>query len=246
MDEKIVLHRDPVAASRYLICEKKGIYLLLIFSAGMMGAYTYNLRGGVFCNAQTANVVLMAMELGKAHWLGALYYLIPICAYCAGAFVSELLPNPVKQLGLFRWDTYLVGFEVLVLFGIGWIPFSVTNHVVQVLINFICSMQYNTFRQAEGIPMATTFCTNHVRQVGISLCKFLKHKDRKAIKRGRFHLLMLLSFLCGGVILTAFCPLLQEKTIWIAVVPMLVTFCLLAHADLFIDHDHLQDKPHGH
>ena len=45
----------------YLTCEKYYIFELLIFAAGMMGAYTFNLRGGVFCNAQTANVVLMAL-----------------------------------------------------------------------------------------------------------------------------------------------------------------------------------------
>ena len=35
----------------YLTCEKYYIFELLIFAAGMMGAYTFNLRGGVFCNA---------------------------------------------------------------------------------------------------------------------------------------------------------------------------------------------------
>lgn len=40
----------------YLVCEQEIFYALLMVSAGMMGAYTYVLRGGVFCNAQTANV----------------------------------------------------------------------------------------------------------------------------------------------------------------------------------------------
>ncbi|MCD7709337.1 MAG: DUF1275 domain-containing protein, partial [Clostridiales bacterium] len=163
-DSEIHEHRK-----RYLTCERKGVFLLLILAAGMMGAYTYNLRGGVFCNAQTANIVLMAMALGRGEWMQALYFLIPISAYVAGAFVSEVLPSPVKRFRLLRWDTFLVGMEIIVLFAIGWIPLTVPHHVVQVMINFICSMQYNTFRQAEGIPMATTFCTNHVRQIGISL-----------------------------------------------------------------------------
>lgn len=77
---------------RYLACERKGVFLLLMLSAGMMGAYTYNLRGGVFCNAQTANVVLMGMALGKGHLREGLYFLIPITAYISGAFVSEFFP----------------------------------------------------------------------------------------------------------------------------------------------------------
>lgn len=51
----------------------------------MMGAYTFNMRGGVFCNAQTANVVLMALAFGKGEIANGVYYLIPISAYIAGA-----------------------------------------------------------------------------------------------------------------------------------------------------------------
>ena len=77
----------------YLTCEKYYIFELLIFAAGMMGAYTFNLRGGVFCNAQTANVVLMALAFGKGEIAKGLYYLIPISAYIAGAAISEILPR---------------------------------------------------------------------------------------------------------------------------------------------------------
>ena len=45
--------------------------------AGFFGAYTYLLRGNVFCNAQTGNVVLMGMALGAGKWEEGFYYLIP-------------------------------------------------------------------------------------------------------------------------------------------------------------------------
>ncbi len=231
---------------RYLTCERKGVFLLLMISAGMMGAYTYNLRGGIFCNAQTANVVLMGMAFGKGQWMEALYFLIPITAYMLGALVSEFLPNLVKKCGLLRWDTYLIAFEILVVIIIGFIPLTVTDKIVQVMINFICSMQYNTFRQAEGIPMATTFCTNHIRQIGIALSKFIKHGDFSAMKRGLSHLSMLGCFLAGAIILTALCNLLQAKAIWLTILPLLITFFILAHADIFQEHDLLPQKPSGH
>ena len=151
----------------YLVCERRSVFALLTLSAGMMGAYTFNLRGGVFCNAQTANVVLMAIAFGAGSWLEGCYYFIPISAYLAGAFLSEILPSPVRRFGFLRWDTYLVAFECLSLLAIGFIPLGWPHQLVQVLVNFIASMQYNTFRQAEGIPMATTFCTNQLRQVGV-------------------------------------------------------------------------------
>ena len=136
------------AKKKYLVCERRSVFALLTLSAGMMGAYTFNLRGGVFCNAQTANVVLMAIAFGSGEWGQGCYYLIPITAYLAGAFLSEILPSPVRRFGFLRWDTYLVAFEFLALFSIGFIPLGWPHQLVQVLVNFIASMQYNTFRQA--------------------------------------------------------------------------------------------------
>ncbi|HJA92464.1 MAG TPA: DUF1275 domain-containing protein [Candidatus Eisenbergiella merdipullorum] len=237
---------DRTDPSGYLVCERKEIYALLMFSAGMMGAYTYNLRGGVFCNAQTANVVLMSIALGRGNLQEGLYYLIPISAYCLGAFLSEALPSPVKRLGFLRWDTYLIAFEMIVLFLVGLIPLSVPHHVVQVMINFIASMQYNTFRQMEGIPMATTFCTNHIRQVGIALAKAIRKRDKKAAKRGLVHVGMILCFFLGGTILTIACLYLAGKAIWIALIPTGIVLARLIYADLVVEHDQLWQKPSGH
>lgn len=232
--------------SEFLTCEKIIVFVLLMVSAGMMGAYTYVLRGGVFCNAQTANIVMMAIAFGQKNWSLGFYFLIPIAAYCMGAFISEILPHTVRKTGWFRWDTCLIAIEILVLFIIGWLPLSLPDQIVQILINFIASMQYNTFRQAEGIPMATTFCTNHVRQVGICLAKIIRKKEKGVLHRGLVHLLMLLGFFGGACVLTIFCGLLKEKAIWVAMLPMLVNFILLLYADLVKEHDLLWKVPRGH
>ena len=230
----------------YLVCEQKTIYALLMASAGMMGAYTYVLRGGVFCNAQTANVVVMAISFGKGDWLGGLYFLIPISAYLLGAFVSEILPSPVRKLGFLRFDTCLIIFETVVLLIIGFIPLSVPHQVVQVIVNFIASMQYNTFRQAEGIPMATTFCTNHIRQIGVGLAKVVGKKDGVAMRRGLIHAGMVSAFFSGAAVLTFLCPLLEERAVWAVLLPMGFVLVKLIRADLGAERDMLDRKPSGH
>lgn len=211
-----------------------------------MGAYTFLLRGGVFCNAQTANVVLMAISLGEGDVAKALYYIIPISAYCAGAIISEALPATVNRLRFLRWDTYLIAVEMAVLLTAGFIPLSYPDQIVQVMINFIASMQYNTFRQMEGIPMATTFCTNHIRQVGIALTKYFRKKDRAALNRGFIHLFMIGCFFAGGAALALSHGLLGARSIWIALIPAAAVFIKLARADLTTEHDKLDRKPSGH
>ena len=232
--------------SFYLTCEKYYIFELLILAGGMMGAYTYNLRGGVFCNAQTANVLMMALAFGHGQWGRGLYYLIPFSAYLLGAMVSEALPTGIRRRNVLRWDTLLIGFEILVLLGLGFVPLSWPVQIVQVTINFICSMQYNTFRQAEGVPMATTFVTNHVRQTGVFAVTALRRHDAAAGRRALRHLLMIGMFFLGGLILTLVCEPLQERAVWVAALPLLVCFVILARADLGAEHELFDRKPQGH
>lgn len=243
--EKIAVKEDKV----YLTCERDWVYYTLITVAGFFGAYTYLLRGYVFCNAQTGNVVLMGMALGSGKWGEGLYYLIPITAYLMGAFISDLFPNPIKHRLPIRWDTLLIAIEMLVVAGLGFVPESAPVQISQVAINFIASMQYNTFRQAEGIPMATTFATNHIRQIGIGLAKEIKHRheiEKPHRKRLIKHFHMLVFFLAGAIIGTVFCNMFLGKALWITLIPLGVVFVTLVHADLTTEKEMLEEKPAGH
>ena len=231
----------------YLECERLWVFALLIFVGGYFGVYTFLMRGGVFCNAQTANFVLFAIELGHGNFSKAAYYFIPMSAYMMGAFVSEIVSFKLTQIKFLRWETILCAVEILFIVILGFLPDSAPFQISQVAINFICSMQYNTYRQAEGIPIATTFCTNHTRQVGIHLCHFLfSDKKKKALKRLGSHFSMLLMFVAGGVICVLMCKLAGGKAIWGAIIPMSVLFFDFLHADLTKERDRLNSLPHGY
>lgn len=70
----------------YLRCERNYVFMLLMAVSGMMGAYTFILRGGAFCNAQTANIVIMSIAFGEGRWRDGLYFLIPFAAYIDQVF----------------------------------------------------------------------------------------------------------------------------------------------------------------
>lgn len=233
-------------APAYLECERWWTFALLMAAGGYLGAFTYNLRGGVFCNAQTGNILLMAIALGRGQFSHAAYYLIPMAAYLAGAMLSEVLPLSLRRFGLVRWDTALVGLEVLVVLLLGLLPETAPFQISQVAINFICSMQYNTFRQAQGVPMATTFCTNHVRQVGIRLIKSARHRSRHELVLAMAHIGMLSVFVAGAAVCTLLCARLQGRTVWGAAVLLAVVFFDLLHADLIQERGLLSRKPAGH
>lgn len=233
----------------YLECEKSWVFKTLMLVGGFFGAFTYSIRGGVFCNAQTANFVLFAMALGNGDWKEAGYLLIPMSAYFLGAFVSEFEALSIKKYHFVRWDTLFIGIEILVVILLGLIPENAPYQITQVLINFICSMQYNTFRQAESVPMATTFCTNHLRQVGINACKGIRHRkdaQNPYLERVETHGAMLGVFVIGGVISSFLCRFFMGKAIWATLIPLSIVFANLLYADLTKEKEKIDQKPHGH
>lgn len=234
---------------KYLLCEKNWVYYFLMMVSGVYGAFTYLLRGNVFCNAQTGNILLMGLAFGSGKWQKALYYLFPFMAYFLGSFVSELLPNPVKRIFKIRWETLLIGIEVCAVLFLGFLPETAPVQISQLCVNFIASMQYNTFRQAQGVPMATTFATNHVRQIAVGIATELRHRnneDKSHRIKFKKHLCMLIFFFAGVVIGTVCCNLWQGKAILIALIPLVVLFVLFVREDLRYGKQILSQKPHGH
>ena len=212
--------------------EKRWIFVMLIFVAGFYGGYTLCVRGGVFCNGQTGNLALLGVALGGGDWQKALYYLIPIGSYLMGIVVSETIPRQLSWKGL-RWDTMLTFVEVLLVSAMGFIPATAPHQICQVTINFICAMQYNTFRRSEGLSMATTFCVNHIRVMGISVSRFLRRKHTKEdVAKGKAHGIMIFSFIFGAVAAGTLSRFFGVRAIWFTLLPLLVLAMDLLKADL--------------
>ncbi len=230
----------------FLECEKFWVFWALIVVGGYYGAYTYNLRGGVFCNAQTANIVLFGMNLGNGNFSKAAYYLIPFTAYFSGIIISEILAGSIKKLHIVRWDTILVAVELIAVILLGLMPAEWPDQICQITLNFICAMQFNTFRQAEGVGMATTFCTNHLRQFGSFMVKAYRTHDASYSRKCRRHGFMIVMFALGAVIGTIGCRLVSYRSIWGAGIVLFITFLRLLYADRTYEKDKLEQTPHGH
>ena len=77
---------------------EQSFYVFLSFAAvgGFLEAYTFLLHGGVFCNAQTGNLVLLTLRLYERDWGMAAHYLYSILAYLAGILVSVFLSRAMR------------------------------------------------------------------------------------------------------------------------------------------------------
>lgn len=95
------------------------IFLSFAVAGGFLEAFTYLLHGGVFCNAQTGNLVLFTLNLCTGEFSNASRYLFSILAYLFGILVSAILPTILK-----RKHPYIAvaGFEIIALAAISFIP----------------------------------------------------------------------------------------------------------------------------
>ena len=213
--------------------QRQWVFRVLMIVAGFYGGYAMMVRGGAFSNAQTGNLALCALALGKGQWQEAAYYVIPISAYLLGCLVSELLTKSLRCKGFMRWETLLILLEIVAAVIMGFIPATAPHQICQVIINVICAMQFTTFRQAEGISMATTFCTNHIRQIGISLAALFSRDGEKEekLRIGGIHGMMVLCFMAGVAAAAVACGAVGVKAIWCVLLPLVILFADLLRAE---------------
>ena len=145
---------------------------------GFLEAYTYILHGGVFCNAQTGNLVLFFIDAANGEWQEASHYLYSLLAYIAGILVSAALPLLLKRFS----HAAVTAFEIAALAALAFLPAEAPDFYTYVSVSFLCALQYNTFTECRGAKLATTFCTNNLRQAVLGVFDAAKNRDGAALR----------------------------------------------------------------
>ncbi len=128
---------------------------VLALTGGFLDAYTYLIRGGVFANAQTGNIVLLGVRLMEGDWGGAGHYLVPILAFAAGVLAAELIRGRFRGAQALHWRQITVAAELLLLAAVAFLPAALDN-AANVLVAFVCAVQVESFRKVNGNAFATT------------------------------------------------------------------------------------------
>ena len=162
---------------------------------GFLEAYTYILHGGVFCNAQTGNLVLFFIDAANGEWQEASHYLYSLLAYIAGILVSAALPLLLKRFS----HAAVTAFEIAALAALAFLPAEAPDFYTYVSVSFLCALQYNTFTECRGAKLATTFCTNNLRQAVLGVFDAAKNRDGAALRRAGVYGAMILFFAAGAV-----------------------------------------------
>ncbi len=179
---------------------------LLAVAGGFMDAYTYLIRGGVFANAQTGNLVLLGMKLAQKQWIAAFYNLLPILAFAAGVFLDEYIRSIWKWNPRFHWRQGVLILEFLILLLVCFLPNGYTDMLANVLVSFVCALQAQSFRKVDGLTYASTMCTGNLRSGTEQLAAYLKSKSRKMLRNALRYYGIIITFILGAMCGTFLVP----------------------------------------
>lgn len=157
--------------------------LLITCASGFLDSYTYLARGGVFANAQTGNVILLALNLAQRDWYRALGHLWPILAFLIGVTIAvhikagrldALLPYPIRVT---------MGLQALILLIVGFVPVTAPHWLVTIPIAFIAALQIELFRSIGDlnyVAVATTGNLMRLVEAGYGAAVDRKPESRRA------------------------------------------------------------------
>ena len=195
---------------------------LLAISGGLMDAYSYILRGQVFANAQTGNILFLGIYLCSGQWREVIHYLFPVAGFTAGIFISELMH--LSRLHPVHWKQTILLAEAFLLLLVPFIPLDLFANS---LTSFVCGMQVQTFRKLRGHPFATTMCIGNLRSGTVSAVNWLCHREDHHLRAAGAYYYVIFCFVIGAVIGNALAPVTGLFTIAGCTVLLMVSWVIL-------------------
>lgn len=199
---------------------------ILSFSGGLQDAYTYNIRGNVFANAQTGNVVLMSQSFMTGSWGNGIRYMLPLLSFASGIFITERIEARFKSAKGFHWRQIVLIIEILLLCIVGFLE-TEWNMIANILVSFSCAMQVQTFRTVHGYGYASTMCIGNLRSGTESLSQYLRTGNKASLHKALHFFGIILIFAVGAGTGGVLSQLLNIKTIWISPILLMIVIIMM-------------------
>lgn len=201
-----------------------GICLSLV--GGFLDAYSYLLKGKVFANAQTGNVVLLFISAANREFYKSLKYIIPIMTFAFGIFLSEIVKNKCCIKNYMRMTAVLL-FEAFVIAAIGITGSYFKHDIINSIISFIAALQVANFDKVDGNPIATTMITGNLKSSMMNLAKYCSIKEIRYLRLFFKYVLIIASFGIGVAAGFIAIVLWAEKSILLCELFIIIAFVLI-------------------
>ncbi len=146
---------------------------------GYLDAYSFITHHHVFANAQTGNIVLLAVALAGGDFSSALGHLPPILTFAAGV-LSVLWLKEKRQLAPARLRLLGAGVEFTVLLLLLGLGLRTPDSLVVPAIAFVAAVQVTSFQSVSGWQFNSAMTTGNLRSTMKGLVLWLLGKEPAA------------------------------------------------------------------
>ena len=174
--------------AKHQISDTYWLCLLLMFTGGFIDCYTYLNRGQVFSYAQTANLLMAALNIAQGNWQNLSRYCIPIFAFGCGLMVAEWVRCTYREHPSIHWRQRIVLANGLLLLLVGLLPGDRWDVLATTATSFISAMQMQSFRKFHGNTYVSTMCTGNFRTATEHLFYSIRdHQPQRRKKAAQYY-----------------------------------------------------------
>ena len=199
---------------------------ILAIVGGFLDSYSYLMRGHVFANAQTGNIVLLSQNIFEHNWNTALHYFIPLIFFALGVAAATIIRQSFQNLQRFHWRQIVLVIEIVLLFIVGFIPGNF-NLIANALVSFSCAMQVQSFRKVDNYAFASTMCIGNIRSGTEALCNYFKNHNKQMLYKALHYFGIIFLFALGSGIGSAMIVHFNLHTIWLSSLLLFIGFSIM-------------------
>ena len=186
--------------------ESLRVAIMLSAAGGFLDAFTWIAHHGVMANAQTTNVVLLAVYAAMGQWEEALRRVPPIAAFLAGVLVICRLRAGANDEGKYHLAMVTLVIEGIVLTFVMALHVRLPEVAGTLGISFAAAMQTASFARVEGRNYSSVMVTGNLRYATETFfAGYIEKRDPAALRQSRALVIVCVTFVLGaalGAVLT--------------------------------------------
>ena len=194
------------------LAEARLFAIALTFCGGFTDAFTYIQCDHTLAAAQTGNIVFLSAALANHNLLGVVDRLASLIAFIIGLAVVSVFHAHIAHY----WRVFCL-MPILVI-GIIVGP----TYISVPAISFGLAMQNAAFTKIEGLGYSSVFTSGNIKKSVVAWSEYYFHHDQSQRQPALDYTVIVISFALGAIVSAQVQPLLHMKTIWLAVLIILI------------------------
>lgn len=183
------------------------------------GGFTYIQCDHTLAAAQTGNIVFLSAALANHNLLGVVDRLASLVAFVIGLAVVSVFHAHIVHY----WRVFCLMPILIIGIVVGGLPASFPTYISVPAISFGLAMQNAAFTKIAGLGYSNAFNSGNLKKSVVAWSEYYFHHDQSQRPPALDYSAIVISFTLGAIVSAQVQPLLHMKTIWVAVLIILIT-----------------------